>query len=96
MLHDVTIDIHTPGRGASREVVTVDAVSGDDAVQLAKIEAERIAAGRGWKIIGVVPSGNVAPPDAVVEGDDATDDPLVPDELEPVKRGPGRPRRMDS
>lgn len=92
MLHDVTVDIHTPGQGSQREVVQVDAASGDDAVSQAMPEAARLAGGRGWKIVGVAPSANMAPdgPMAELEGDD----PEVPDELEPAKRGPGRPRKV--
>lgn len=88
MLHDVVVDIHTPGQGPQREVVQVDAASGDDAVAQAMPEAARLANGRGWKIVGVAPSGNVPAPAAVLEGDDPPDDdPLVPDELEAPRRG---------
>lgn len=93
MLHDVTIDIHNPGHGARREVVTVDAISGDDAASQAAVEAARLAAGRGWKIVGVSPSAPPVPdaPVAFMEGEEANmDDVGTPDELEPVRRR-GRP-----
>lgn len=86
MWHDVTIDLFHPTQGSRREVVKVDAVGGDDAVEKGMIEATALAAGLlGYKIVGVAPSG--APPYApmaIAEGDD------VPDEA-PKRRG--RPPR---
>jgi len=90
MLHDVTIDTHHPATGSRRHVVQVDATGGDDAAAQGAVEAVALANGGSWKIVGVAPSdGAVDAPTASVEGDDV----MVPDELEPVKRGPGRPRR---
>jgi len=89
MLHDVTIDTYHPETGSRRHVVQVDATGGDDAAAQGAVEAAALARGGSWKIVGVAPSGAVDAPAASVEGDD----PLVPDEMEPVKRGPGRPRR---
>lgn len=82
MWHDVTVDLFHPTQGARREVVQVDAISGDDAVSKATIEAERLAGGLlGYKIVGVAPCGAPAhAPDAVSEGDD------VPEEA-PKRRG---------
>lgn len=93
MLHDVTIEVFDPGRGAFREVVTLDADGGDDAASKGAIRAVDIAAGRAWKIVGIPPSGGASAPAAGVEGEDYPDDRAVPDELEPAKRGPGRPRK---
>jgi len=93
MLHDVTIDTHHPFHGSKRHVVQVDAVSGDDAAAQGAIEAAALAEGVGWKIVGITPSGSDPGPVAAMEGADVEDDVLVPDELEPAKRGPGRPRK---
>jgi len=90
MLHDVTIDVSTPGGGVQRHIVQVDADGGDDAVSKAMIHAAALAGGvSGWKICGVAPSGaTVAAPVTAGEGDD------VPEiEPQPVKRKPGRPAR---
>lgn len=87
MLHDVTVEVYDPGRGAFREVVQVDATGGDDAASMAAVEAARFTAGRVWRIIAVTPAAPVeaAPlplkgkkrpaPVAVPEGDDFPDDP---------------------
>ena len=89
MLHDVTITTFHPEAGSRVHVVQVDATGGDDAAAQGAVEAVAIANGGSWKIVGVAPSGAVDAPAASVEGDDV----MVPDELEPAKRGPGRPRR---
>ena len=93
MLHDVTIEIFDPARGGFREVVTLDADGGDDAAAKGAIHAVDIAGSRSWKIVGIAPTGNAPAPAAGVEGEDYPDDVTVPDELEPAKRGPGRPRK---
>ena len=95
MLHDVTVVIFNPQGGAERVTVTVDADGGDDAASKAGIEAATLAAGRAWHIVAIGPAAAVPAPEAGLEGADAEDDPMVPDELEPAKRGPGRPKRVD-
>jgi hypothetical protein len=94
MLHDVTICVFPVGGGMVRHVVTVDATSGDDAASQGAVRAALLANGAAFHIVGVAPTTDAPAelaPDAGVEG---ADDPLVPDELEPPRRGPGRPRKV--
>ena len=88
MLHDVTVVFLGGEPETRRRAIQVDADGGDDAVSRASVIAS--ADGRGFQIVAVMPAGQAAP-DAAPEGADAEPD-AEPEA--PVKRGPGRPRKV--
>jgi hypothetical protein len=81
------------------ELVTVDAAGGDDAAEAAQ------SLRPGCQVVGVAPRGGLSPAGGQpLEGDDAVPQPDDEDSepgpsnrelamMQPVKRGPGRPRK---
>jgi hypothetical protein len=100
MLHDVKLRMYDRiTKRETIEVVTVDADSGDAAAEAAQ------ALRPGGNVVGVAPRGGLSPVGGtVMEGDDDVPSPDDEDSepgpsnrelamMQPVKRGPGRPRK---
>jgi len=94
MLHDVTICVFPVGGGMNRHVVTVDAISGDDAASQGAVRAALLANGAAFHIVGVAPSESAPPPLVVDAGIEGADEPA--EVVEPARRAPGRPRKGDA
>lgn len=74
MLHDVTVQVHDAlNGGMRREIATVDAATGDEAVAAAQLEIVRRVGHGNFRVVGVVPSeARPEPaPEAAVEGAEA-------------------------